>query len=402
MAFKDYAPSIISGGASLAGNIIGAIQGNKNIDKQIAAQREENQKNRDWNKAMAELANRWSIEQWNRENAYNAPASVMARLREGGVNPDLFYGNSGQNLAAASPNVIPTPASDPVDVSALGSKATVGDITNNVVSQALVTAQVKKLNADTQKTGQETENLKIEGTILSADALTRAALNEQALEIGNSTIYVNHSIAELNHKEKELVSAKISEVAANTKLLYEKADEVKASIRNINANTASTRFGMMMRTKEFRQRVAEFQEQVRLNNSSIRLNYEQAATYLATRAATVLNINADTALKSASVKTQYVSRQEMRARTGMYGQLDRLVGIQGDQAAFNLDSDKTFKNLERGVGLCTSIVDSLSGLIGSAGSFISGSGSVLGGFGSLQNAMNHIPGTHKTVGGFRP
>lgn len=387
--------------ASLAGNVIGAFSHNKLIDKQIAAQREENEKNRAWNAAQAEKANQWSIDQWNRENEYNLPVNVMARLRAGGVNPDLFYGNSGQNLSAASPNVTPTPASDPTDVSALGSKMTVGDVTNNVISQALMAAQVKKLNADTKKSGQETENLKVEGTILSADALTRAAQNEQALEIGNSTIYVNHSIAELNHKEKELASAKISEVAANTKLLYEKADEVKANIRNINANTAATRFGMMMRTKEFRQRVSEFQEQVRLNDSSIRLNYEQAATYLATRAATVLNINADTSLKAASVKTQYVSRQEMRARTGMYEQLDRLVGIQGDQAAFNLDSDKTFKNLERGVGLCTSVVDSLSGLIGAAGSFISGSGSVLGGFGSLQNAMNHIPGIHKTVGGFR-
>lgn len=374
MAFKDFASSIISGGASLAGNIIGAIQGNKNIDKQIAAQREENEKNRAWNKAMAEQANKWSIEQWNRENAYNTPAAVMQRLREGGVNPDLFYGNSGQNLSAASPNVTPTAASDPVDVSALGSKATVGDITNNVVSQALMAAQVKKLNAETVKTGQETENLKIEGTILSADALTRAAQNEQALEIGKSTIYLNHSIAKLNHKEAELVSGKISEVAANTSLLYEKANEVKANIRNINANTASVRFGMMMRSKEFRQRVAEFQEQIRVDNSTIRLNYEQASTYLATRAATVLNINADTALKAAGVKTQYVTREEMRARTGMYQRLDRLVGIQGDQAAFNFDSDKTFKNLERGVGIATGIIDSVSGVVQSAGSFISGTG----------------------------
>ena len=374
MAFKDYASSIISGGASLAGNIIGAIQGNRNIDKQIAAQREENQKNRDWNKAMAELANRWSIEQWNRENEYNLPANVMARLREGGVNPDLFYGNSGQNLAASSPNVTPTAASEPVDVSALGSKATVGDITNNVVSQALMSAQVKKLNAETKKTGQETENLKIEGTILSADALTRAAQNKQALEIGQSTIYVNQSIANLNNKEAELVSSKISEVAANTTLLYEKANEVKANIRNINANTASVRFGMMMRAKEFRQRVAEFQEQIRVNDSTIRLNYEQASTYLATRAATVLNINADTALKAAGVKTQYVTREEMRARTGMYQRLDRLVGIQGDQAAFNFESDKTFRNLERGVGIATGIIDSVSGVVQSAGSFVSGTG----------------------------
>lgn len=360
--------------ASLVGNIVGNAQQNSNINAQISEQRKENSLNRAWNQHMSELANRWSIEQWNRENEYNLPANVMARLRAGGVNPDLFYGNSGQNLAATSPNVTPTAASDPTDVSALASKATVGDITNNVVSQALMSAQVKKLNAETKKTGQETENLKIEGTILSADSLTRAAQNEQALEIGRSTIYVNHSIANLNHKEAELVSGKISEVAANTELLYQKAGEVKANIRNINANTASVRFGMMMRSKEFRQRVAEFQEQVRVNDSSIRLNYQQASTYLATRAATVLNINADTALKSAGVKTQYTTRAEMRARTQMYGKLDRLVQIQGDQAAFNLDSDKTYKNLERGVNLVTGVIDSVSGVIGSAGSFISGTG----------------------------
>lgn len=360
--------------ASLVGNIVGNAQRNSNIDTQISEQRKENALNRAWNEHMSELANRWSIDQWNRENEYNLPANVMARLRDGGVNPDLFYGNSGQNLAAASPNVTPTAASDPTDVSALGSKSTIGDVTNNVVSQALMSAQVKKLNAETVKTGQETDNLKIEGTILSADALTRAAMNEQALEIGRSVIYVNHSIGDLNHKEAELASARITEAAANAELLYQKAAEVKANIKNINANTASVRFGMMMRTREFRQRVAEFQEQVRLNNSSIRLNYEQAATYLATRASTVLNLNADTALKSAGVKTQYTTRAEMRARTEMYGKLDRLIQLQGDQAAFNLDSDKTYKNLERGVNLVTGVIDSVSGVVGAAGSFVSGTG----------------------------
>ena len=121
--------------ASLVGNIVGSAQQNANINSQISEQRRENALNRAWNKSMAELANRWSIEQWNRENSYNTPANVMARLRAGGVNPDLFYGNSGQNLAAASPNVTPTPASDPTDVSALGSKMTVGDVTNNVISK---------------------------------------------------------------------------------------------------------------------------------------------------------------------------------------------------------------------------------------------------------------------------
>lgn len=366
--------SAIGAGASLVGNIVGNVQQNANIDKQIAFQREENERSRAFNKAMAEQANRWSIDQWNRENQYNSPEAMRQRLRDAGVNADLFYGGNAQNTASASPSVTPVAPATPTDVSALGQKATIGDITNNVVNQSLAAAQIRKLGADTGKSKQETENLKVEGKILSADALTRAAQNEQALEIGRSTIYVNHSIGKLNHKESELASARITEAAANANLLYEKAEEVKATIRNVNASTASIRFGMMMRSKEFRQRVAEFQEQVRVNDSSIRLNYEQASTYLATRAATVLNINADTALKSAGVKTHYATREEMRARTQMYGKLDRLVQIQGDAAAFNLDSDKTYKNLERGVNLVTGVIDSVSGVIGSAGSFISGTG----------------------------
>lgn len=371
---NNWFSSALSGGASLIGNIVGNSQQNANIDKQIAFQREENEKARAFNKAMAEQANQWSIDQWNRENQYNSPEAMRQRLREAGVNADLFYGGNAQNTASASPSVTPVSPAVPTDVSALGQKATIGDITNNVVNQSLAAAQIRKLGADTGKSRQETENLKIEGKILSADALTRAAQNEQALEIGRSTIYVNHSIGYLNHKEAELASARITEAAANTSLLYQKAEEVKATIKNVNASTASIRFGMMMRSKEFRQRVAEFREQVRVNDSSIRLNYEQAATYLATRAATVLNINADTSLKAAGVKTQYATRAEMRARTKMYGKLDRLVQIQGDQAAFNLDSDKTFKNLERGIGLVTGVLDSVSGVVGSAGSFISGTG----------------------------
>lgn len=366
--------SALSGGSSLIGNIVGNSQQNANIDKQIAFQREENEKARAFNKAMAEQANQWSIEQWNRENQYNSPEAMRQRLRDAGVNADLFYGGNAQNTASASPSVTPVAPATPTDVSALGQKATIGDITNNVVNQSLAAAQIRKLGADTGKSRQETENLKVEGKILSADALTRAAQNEQALEIGRSTVYVNHSIGKLNHKEAELASARITEATANANLLYEKAEEVKATIRNVNASTASIRFGMMMRSKEFRQRVAEFQEQIRVNDSTIRLNYEQAATYLATRAATVLNINADTSLKAAGVKTQYTTRAEMRARTQMYGKLDRLVQIQGDQAAFNLDSDKTYKNLERGVNLVTGVIDSVSGVIGSAGSFISGTG----------------------------
>ena len=42
---------------SIFSSIAGAVAGNKNIDKQVSAQKEENQKNRDWNLNLAKLQN---------------------------------------------------------------------------------------------------------------------------------------------------------------------------------------------------------------------------------------------------------------------------------------------------------------------------------------------------------
>ena len=104
--------------------LFSAKKQNKNIDKQIAAQKEENQKNRDWNLNLAHQQNAWNIEQWNRENAYNSPAAQMARFRDAGLNPDLAYGQ--QNLSAASPEMTAGEGSQPTDVSNLANKRTIG------------------------------------------------------------------------------------------------------------------------------------------------------------------------------------------------------------------------------------------------------------------------------------
>ena len=66
-------------GLGFVSGLAGNISANKNIDKQIAAQREENEKNREYNLNLAKLQNQWNLEQWNRENAYNTPAAQRAR-----------------------------------------------------------------------------------------------------------------------------------------------------------------------------------------------------------------------------------------------------------------------------------------------------------------------------------
>ena len=83
---------------NVIGSVVGGIQQNKNIDKQIAAQQEENQKSRDWNLNLAKMQNQWNIDQWNRENDYNTPLAQGQRYKEAGLNPDLLYGS--ENLSA--------------------------------------------------------------------------------------------------------------------------------------------------------------------------------------------------------------------------------------------------------------------------------------------------------------
>lgn len=53
------------------------------------------------NERMQHEQNKWNLEQWQRNNAYNSPAAQMQRLKAAGLNPDLLY---GQNAAGAMGN----------------------------------------------------------------------------------------------------------------------------------------------------------------------------------------------------------------------------------------------------------------------------------------------------------
>lgn len=66
---------IIAGAASVAGNVISNIG-----EKQ-------------YGKKMYERQRADSLADWHMQNEYNSPAAQMKRLKEGGLNPNLVYGN---------------------------------------------------------------------------------------------------------------------------------------------------------------------------------------------------------------------------------------------------------------------------------------------------------------------
>lgn len=55
----------------------------------------------------------WNLEQWHRQNAYNAPIAQMQRLKEAGLNPRLMYGKGAgsSNAGAVAPATPQRPVS---------------------------------------------------------------------------------------------------------------------------------------------------------------------------------------------------------------------------------------------------------------------------------------------------
>lgn len=126
------AGAAIMGGASLIGSGVSAASASATSHASIRAQRDENQKNRDWQSDEAEKNRNWQSEEWTRqfdaqrdewykqlsaqygaqweqyvrEQEYNSPQMQVQRAQEAGLNPGAVLGQNGGGLQAA-PQAMP-------------------------------------------------------------------------------------------------------------------------------------------------------------------------------------------------------------------------------------------------------------------------------------------------------
>lgn len=210
---------------------ISSLFGNKNIDKQIRAQQEENQKNRDWNLMLAQMQNQWSQDQWERENEYNTPINQRERLQEAGLNADLMYGHGGiSNLAASSPAMTSGQGSQPVDVSVLGRKATIGDMIQQGLQTRMVEAQIKATEAQARKTAADAG---ISETQLNyEDAKQRLGLDISQQTYDNLKQTFSNLEQDWNIKNYEIEKMNYEQLSRRIEYLY-KEREMEAIIKKL-------------------------------------------------------------------------------------------------------------------------------------------------------------------------
>ena len=146
--------------STIAGPLVSGVTGLLGSSSADRRAEKENQKNREWNLMLAEKANQWNIEQWNRENAYNSPTQQKERLLSAGLNPSLIGGASSGNASSMSMNM--SAPSSPTDFS-VGSQMRLQALQQ--LSQAgLTAAQTSVARAEARKkeaeAKQEEENVR--------------------------------------------------------------------------------------------------------------------------------------------------------------------------------------------------------------------------------------------------
>lgn len=361
-------------GLGFISGLAGNKSANENIDKQIAAQREENEKNREYNLNLAKMQNQWNIDQWNRENAYNTPAAQRARLAAAGMNPDLAYGEGvSANVAASSPEMTAGAPSVPTDVSNLANKQTIGDVVRSTMQLRLAESQAKANDAGAKKTDQETKNLAVENDILSADALTRAIQNEWSIEFTKSQVYYNHALEKESHANAENLAAKTNNINVQTENLYTQRDALLQQIKNMELDAVQKKFDMWLRSKEFDLQVQQVMQSIKESDSRISLNNQQAADIVATQMARVLNLNASAYLQGRQAENEIVK--------GM------ILDVGYEEAKFNFDQAKEFDSASRTADI--------------AAKWMSGIGTAVGSFAGALVGVKGITSIPKVVKGFR-
>ena len=112
-------------------------------------QKQQLAQNEQWAREDAELAYNRSVEQWNRENAYNSPRATMQRYIDAGLNPSLIVGQLGSQNAIGLPSV---PQAQSASGNSYFAPASAGDFLSSAMQAKQVELLQSQIDLNKEKT----------------------------------------------------------------------------------------------------------------------------------------------------------------------------------------------------------------------------------------------------------
>lgn len=311
---------------------------NKLFDKQASFAREESQKERDWQEAM-----------YNKNNAYNSPAAQMQRLKDAGLNPDLVYGDgslTSPSQAPAGGAMAPTPTAG-----APHFENPFADAGQIIANKKLIESQTRSYDAKANRDSKEVE-------IASADLVLRQAKNESDIRLQDSTIYLNHRMGDLTHKQGEKIAAEINNLNSSSAKLAQETELLRKSLTEMDERIATIQFERFLRSAEFEQSVKESNSRIASNYADASLKKQQKRTevYRTNEAMSQAGITEQEYKIAVATYVEQVAGVKARSQTDVQT-LEKvkkqlgILDIESARAQFNFDTEKDFKRLQLTMGL---------------------------------------------------
>lgn len=357
-ALTSFNP-LIGAATSLFGSIFGNSQSSSNVDKQIAAQRQENALNREFNANQAQIAREFDAN-FQREliqsyRDYNTPQAMMKRLQDAGLNPNLAVGQLGNgdsmtggvgSTAASSQGSISPVGYSPLDTTSAG---------NILADTRLKNAQADKLSSEADKAGAETvtiENIR-EGLVKTQDSIWK----------------LNEELAKLPTAQLQEIAKRIDEIDSKIAVNKEQVKFLAESTRDMSESAIS-------RYLDNAWKEATLDNRIKIEASKLGISETEYKYGVASFALKLMNLQGDTSQKLSSAAMlsdmgkyfREVSNntrwQSLKIKQMLPLEVQNMR-IQNATLDFNLDQDRKFDSWERSMNMINSTISSTADLIGS-------------------------------------
>lgn len=237
---KNISNSLIGGASGLLGSVVGAIASKKQQQREFQQQKD-----------MLSLQNQFSLDMWNRENAYQDPSAQMSRMINAGINPNLAAAGIAGNGSEASS--VQSSSAPGVNSAIDAYSSNIAGAVMNPLDNMIKAAQIKNLDQDTKN--KEAENPKISA---EKDLFLQRVENLRSEKV--ITDYEADKLRPYAEHADEIADADIT-------LMKEKVNQIQLEIKRLDKQISLAEKDydkMVQEIEESKERVSlmEYQEQL--------------------------------------------------------------------------------------------------------------------------------------------
>lgn len=302
-----------------------------------------------WAEKMASQQNQWNIDQWQRENEYNAPVNQMARYEAAGINPynAVISGQIGSGSASALLSATPNNVSAPAFADVYGNPMSnfISGISSSL-DNALKVLSVQKGNEDVRGAKgiadkNVAEGIKAQNDLVNESSRVAAQANLYQSQM-HEFAYNSQYYALKSQGIPDIVANELAQMRSETQIMQLNAEALgydnisKSVIAKYAEQSEKARIDLMIKQGQLTEEQAKNME--KQNKFFEKITFAQLANYAAQTANYYASADASHAAAGLSRAQTATENTLRKARGGQANETYRKQKLENDNYAPNFNN----------------------------------------------------------------